>query len=201
MIAQSGERTAPAPRSPSVAPDPRFAAEVVAGLSSRPRSVPSRWLYDRRGSRLFQRITRLPEYYLTRCEEEILALQGGEVTRTLAGRPCTVVDLGAGDGHKTRLLLERLVAGGGPVSYTRRWTSPWRHCAARRAASAAPGSRSACGRCAPSGSTGCGTSRRRRACAWRSSSAPPSATWSGETPRSCSPRCGPATWPWSASIW
>jgi dimethylhistidine N-methyltransferase len=86
----------------------RFRSDVLAGLSARPRHLSSLWFYDDEGSRLFQRIMELPEYYLTRCEREILEREAGRIAEPLAGRPCTVVDLGAGDGVKTRLLLRRL---------------------------------------------------------------------------------------------
>lgn len=86
----------------------RFRTDVLAGLAARPRRLPSLWLYDEVGSRLFERIAELPEYYLTRCEREILAREAGRIAAPFAGRPCTVVDLGAGDGDKTRLLLSRL---------------------------------------------------------------------------------------------
>jgi dimethylhistidine N-methyltransferase len=86
----------------------RFRREVLAGLSARPRRLPSLWFYDARGGQLFQRIAELPEYYLTRCEREILEREAGRIAAPFAGRPCTVVDLGAGDGTKTRLLLAAL---------------------------------------------------------------------------------------------
>lgn len=86
----------------------RLRRDVLEGLSARPRSIPSQYFYDAWGSRLFQRIMDLPEYYPTACEREILERHGGEMTAPLRGRRCTVVDLGAGDGAKTRLLLSRL---------------------------------------------------------------------------------------------
>ncbi|HET9553710.1 MAG TPA: L-histidine N(alpha)-methyltransferase [Anaeromyxobacteraceae bacterium] len=86
----------------------RFRRDVVAGLSARPRSLPSVYFYDDEGSRLFQRIAELPEYYLTRTERAILERRAPEIAAPLAGRPVTVVDLGAGDGDKTRLLLAAL---------------------------------------------------------------------------------------------
>jgi len=89
-----------------------FLRDVLGGLARRPRAIPSRWFYDARGSRLFQWITRLPEYYLTRVELGILRRDADRIAAPLAGAPCTVVDLGAGDGHKTRVLLERLLRGG-----------------------------------------------------------------------------------------
>lgn len=95
----------------------RFLADVLRGLSARPRSLPSRYLYDFRGSELFRRITRLPAYYLTRSEREILVRHGAELVAPFAGRACTLVDLGAGDGTKSELLLARLLACSPAVTY------------------------------------------------------------------------------------
>jgi dimethylhistidine N-methyltransferase len=97
----------PAPAAPG-GEQARFLGDVYAGLAARPRRLPSLWFYDAAGSRLFQRIAELPEYYLTRCEREILEREAGRIAAPFLGRPCTVVDLGAGDGDKTRLVLERL---------------------------------------------------------------------------------------------
>lgn len=111
--------TSRSPRPAGVAtwrrPDP-FLSDVLAGLALRPRALPSRWFYDARGSQLFQWITNLPGYYLTRVEREILAAHADALLAPLAGPACTVVDLGAGDGHKTQLLLRRL-AGRAEVTY------------------------------------------------------------------------------------
>ena len=85
--------------------DPRFLRDVIAGLGREPKAIPSRWLYDARGSEIFQEIMSLGAYYPTRVEHEILERHAAEITARLAGGPCTVVDLGAGDGTKTRLLL------------------------------------------------------------------------------------------------
>ena len=85
-----------------------FLRDVLAGLCARPRTLPSRWFYDDRGSLLFQRIMDLPEYYLTRSEEEVFERHASAMVAPMSGRPCTVVDLGAGDGAKTRLLLGAL---------------------------------------------------------------------------------------------
>ncbi len=95
-----------------------FLDEVLAGMGRRPRSLPSRYFYDARGSRLFQWITRLPDYYLTRVEREILEQHGEAILAPLRGRPCTVVDLGAGDGHKTLRLLRLLARAGPGVAYS-----------------------------------------------------------------------------------
>jgi len=109
--ARSGARTAaPQRRSP-------LHGEVLAGLARRPRSIPSSFFYDARGSQLFQWITNLPEYYPTRVEREILEDHGAAIVAPVAAGRCTVVDLGAGDGHKTQLLLRRLMAAGAEVTY------------------------------------------------------------------------------------
>jgi dimethylhistidine N-methyltransferase len=94
-----------------------FLREVRAGLSRAPRSLPSKYFYDARGSQLFQWITRLPDYYLTRVEREILERHGEAIVAPLRDRPCTVVDLGAGDGHKTLRLLRRLAQAGPGLTY------------------------------------------------------------------------------------
>ena len=94
-----------------------LAADVLAGLSSRPKRLSSAWFYDERGSELFQQITQLDEYYLTRCEREILECYAGEIADVLAGAPVRVIEIGAGDGHKTEILLDRLLAAGLEVEY------------------------------------------------------------------------------------
>ncbi|MCA9683671.1 MAG: L-histidine N(alpha)-methyltransferase [Myxococcales bacterium] len=83
----------------------QFALDVLMGLSTPRRSLPSKYFYDAEGSRLFQRITTLDEYYPTRCEAEVLRSHCDEITGLVADRPTTVVELGAGDGSKTRILL------------------------------------------------------------------------------------------------
>jgi dimethylhistidine N-methyltransferase len=102
---------------PTPTPSRDLAAEVVSALRIRPRAIPSAWFYDARGSRLFRWIAKLPGYYLTRTERAILTAHRDAIVAPLAGAPCTVVDLGAGDGHKTHLLLERLSARSSGVTY------------------------------------------------------------------------------------
>ena len=81
-----------------------FAEAVVEGLSQRQKTIPARFFYDRRGSELFEAITRLPEYYPTRTEAALLKARAGEIARLAgAGRP--VVEFGAGSAAKTPLLL------------------------------------------------------------------------------------------------
>lgn len=84
--------------------DPAFRADVIAGLNGRPRAIPARWFYDRRGSELFEAITELPEYYPTRTEIAILERICPEV-RDLAGEGRAVVEFGSGSSTKTPILL------------------------------------------------------------------------------------------------
>ena len=81
-------------------------ADVAAGLSARPRWLPAKWFYDERGGQLFDDITRLPEYYPTRCETEILTARAAEVAAVTGATH--LVELGSGTSTKTRLLLDVL---------------------------------------------------------------------------------------------
>ena len=84
--------------------DPAFRADVLNGLSEPIPAIPARWFYDRRGSELFDEITRLPEYYPTRIETALLEAKMGEIARLV--RPgCAVVEMGAGSATKTPILL------------------------------------------------------------------------------------------------
>jgi L-histidine N-alpha-methyltransferase len=84
--------------------------DVRRGLGSHPRSLPPKWLYDDRGSQLFDRITRLPEYYPTEREREILRDHAGEIA--FASGATTLVELGSGTSDKTRTLLDAFTATG-----------------------------------------------------------------------------------------
>jgi dimethylhistidine N-methyltransferase len=84
--------------------DPAFRADVLAGLAARPRAIPARWFYDRRGSELFEDITRLPEYYLTRTERSILSTNAAHIAE-LTGPGHAVVEFGSGSSAKTPLVL------------------------------------------------------------------------------------------------
>ena len=81
------------------------------GLTGRPKELPPRWFYDERGSQLFEEITRLPEYYLTRRERSILAERSAEIAALAAAE--TLVELGSGTSEKTRLLLDAFREEGG----------------------------------------------------------------------------------------
>jgi dimethylhistidine N-methyltransferase len=89
--------------------DPAIARDVAAGLTDSSRHLPAYLFYDERGSALFEAITRLPEYYLTRSEQEIFQARATELAARVAGT-AWVVELGAGTASKTRLLLEALLA-------------------------------------------------------------------------------------------
>ncbi|MEZ5074552.1 MAG: L-histidine N(alpha)-methyltransferase [Solirubrobacterales bacterium] len=81
--------------------------EVVReGLSSPFKELPPKYFYDERGSALFERITEQPEYYLTRCEREILADRAAEIVA--ATRPRTLIELGSGAATKSRVLLDAM---------------------------------------------------------------------------------------------
>jgi dimethylhistidine N-methyltransferase len=86
-----------------------FRADVLAGLSQRRKTLPSRWLYDQRGSELFEDITRLDEYYLTRTETAILRRHAGEMA-DLLGEGVALLEYGAGAAIKTEILLDALKA-------------------------------------------------------------------------------------------
>ncbi|MFG1820471.1 L-histidine N(alpha)-methyltransferase [Kribbella sp. NPDC049174] len=80
--------------------------DVRAGLTADPKWLPPKWFYDARGSELFEQITRLPEYYPTRAEREILQARAGEIAAITKAH--TLVELGSGSSEKTRLLLDGL---------------------------------------------------------------------------------------------
>lgn len=106
----------------------RVASVVRDGLSARPRSLPSWLFYDDAGSQLFEQITELPEYYLTRTERKILAAHAGEMIAKAAGQGgnrlngndpvrLRIAELGAGSANKTRLLLQAAVERQGTLIY------------------------------------------------------------------------------------
>ena len=84
--------------------DPAFRADVINGLSEPIPAIPARWFYDRRGSELFDEITRLPAYYPTRTETALLEAKMPEIAR-LAAPACAVIEFGAGSATKTPILL------------------------------------------------------------------------------------------------
>jgi dimethylhistidine N-methyltransferase len=100
------------PFAPAREPWPRsgassFESDVLAGLAQPQKTIPSTWLYDHRGSELFEQITRVPEYYPTRNELQILRSCAREISDA-AGPRAIVIELGSGSSRKTRLLLDAL---------------------------------------------------------------------------------------------
>jgi dimethylhistidine N-methyltransferase len=86
-----------------------FRQDVIAGLSLRHKSLPCRWLYDERGSELFELITQLEEYYPTRVETGILRSNAAEIAG-FVGKGATLIEYGAGAGIKTEILIAALEA-------------------------------------------------------------------------------------------
>ncbi|WEH36973.1 L-histidine N(alpha)-methyltransferase [Streptomyces sp. AM 4-1-1] len=91
---------------PEDATDAALRADVRTGLTRRPKTLPPKWFYDARGSELFEEITRLPEYYPTRAEREILLARAARIAEVSGAR--TLVELGSGSSEKTRHLLDAL---------------------------------------------------------------------------------------------
>lgn len=87
----------------------RFLADLLSGLARQPRAIPCKYLYDKRGSLLFDAITELEEYYPTRAETELLEAHAGAIASRLGAR-IDLVELGSGSSVKTRILLDALRA-------------------------------------------------------------------------------------------
>ena len=96
-------------REPNPARVASFADDVRAGLGARPFRLSPKYFYDDLGSALFEAITRLPEYYLTRIERDLLATYGAEIVAAL-GAPLELIELGSGSATKTRLLIDAVLA-------------------------------------------------------------------------------------------
>ncbi len=95
-----------------------FQKDVDKGLSSPKKFIPSKYFYDQVGDRIFQKIMSLPEYYLSRSEYKIFEEQGVEIAQALPFKSAfDIVELGAGDGSKTKLLLKTLNALGLEFTY------------------------------------------------------------------------------------
>lgn len=88
-----------------------FKSEVLKGLTSYPKSLPSKYFYDKKGDGLFQQIMAMPSYYLTDCEFEILETHTEAIADQLFHSKSSydLIELGAGDGKKTKILLRHLL--------------------------------------------------------------------------------------------
>ncbi len=91
-----------------------FLGDALAGLRGNPKTLPCKYFYDERGSRLFDRICELPEYYPTRTERGIMERCGGEMAAAL-GPDCLLIEYGSGSSLKTRILLDHLETPAGYV--------------------------------------------------------------------------------------
>src|SRR2546427_8927642 len=105
MTVNSTTAVQPALGAPPASSD--FLSDVIAGLSSEPRTLPCKYFYDERGAALFQKICELPEYYITRTEIDILDRHRAEIAAHL-GAQINLIGLGTGSGTKTRILIEPL---------------------------------------------------------------------------------------------
>jgi dimethylhistidine N-methyltransferase len=88
----------------AASPDPAFARDVLAGLTARPKRLPPKYFYDETGSKLFEEITELPEYYPTRTELSILRDNAAAIARLLPDRSA-LIEFGSGSSRKARIVL------------------------------------------------------------------------------------------------
>ena len=88
-----------------------FAADIEAGLSANPKALSSKYFYDETGSRIFQAIMEMPEYYLTNAEYDIFKGQAAEILKAIdpEGKGFHLLEFGAGDGYKTKVLLKHFL--------------------------------------------------------------------------------------------
>lgn len=96
-----------------------FAQDVLAGLSTKEKAISSKYFYDEKGDQLFQQIMGMPEYYLTRCEFEIFKEQHQTICMAMKAfdEPFNLIEFGAGDGFKTKLLLQYLLEQSADFTY------------------------------------------------------------------------------------
>lgn len=94
-----------------------FARDVREGLTQSPKRLSSKYFYDKRGDELFQQIMAMPEYYLTGCEREIFECQKDRILDQIGTAPFDLIELGAGDGAKTKILLRHFLDRGVAFRY------------------------------------------------------------------------------------
>lgn len=96
-----------------------FEEEVLAGLKANNKHLPSKYFYDAKGDHLFQQIMHLDEYYLTRKELEIFNMHKSAILESIdEGEPFRIIELGAGDGLKTKILLKHFMEQGVDFTYS-----------------------------------------------------------------------------------
>ncbi len=98
----------------------QFAEDVLRCLSSTPKYLSAKYFYDDEGSRLFQEIMKLPEYYLTGCEMEIFETQADDIFKAFGNGDAAfdLIELGAGDGTKTAVLIDHFLRHSADISYS-----------------------------------------------------------------------------------
>jgi len=95
-----------------------FAKDVSNGLEKKEKRLPSRYFYDEKGDQIFQQIMHMPEYYLTDCEYEIFSMQSAEIIKAVNFKEeFDLIELGAGDGYKTKLFIKELLHSKVPFHY------------------------------------------------------------------------------------
>lgn len=97
----------------------QFAIDTIKGLTQNQKSISSKYFYDEDGDKIFQQIMAMPEYYLTRCEMEVFQTQKEEIFKQICpkGVPFNLIELGAGDGSKTIVLLKHFLNKGIEFTY------------------------------------------------------------------------------------
>lgn len=95
----------------------QFAVDVLTGFSARPKNLPAVYFYDARGSELFKAITEHEDYYLTRTEFEILQANQARLPSLIGEQEVDIIELGAGDGHKSQLVIDGFLGAGCKVDY------------------------------------------------------------------------------------
>lgn len=95
----------------------QFAIDVLTGFTSSPKSISSKYFYDDYGSQLFQAITQQDDYYLTSIEHNILQNSKDALPELVQGDEIDIIELGAGDGHKTKILLDGFVDKGFKINF------------------------------------------------------------------------------------
>ncbi len=101
----------------STDPKMEFARDVKSGLSKSPKELSSKYFYDEGGSKIFNKITELPEYYLTRAGYEILDKNKNEIAKLLRDSSFSLIELGVGDGRKTKVLISHFLSSGLDFQY------------------------------------------------------------------------------------
>ncbi|MCB0415105.1 MAG: L-histidine N(alpha)-methyltransferase [Bdellovibrionales bacterium] len=96
----------------------QFALDVLKGLSTKPKEIPSKYFYDDEGSRLFSQIMESEDYYLTDCEIEVFEKNKKDIAQKIGHSNINIIELGAGDGRKTKILIDQFLKENLSFKYT-----------------------------------------------------------------------------------